>query len=978
MAFFTALSEIFEAHHGGKSEVLSGQDSRQTISIWDVISEGPIEGLVDGNASVFLDNDPMVEVNSIEHTTRSPSFGTSIQLTSGSANATVSASSTLSSAVGRILFIDDAKAITGLTGTIGSNTITASGGIPSEVLDTPPSTSGAWGWNNFIKVIGAGPTGLDIYYNVYARPTATTALVPRSIIFPFSNASGALVYQVKVDSVSGSTTLVLTEPWPFSSGTYNLALGTASVLNPTSTAQYQSGAADLKKVPRSTLQFRTGNVDQEPIRQIGNLQGSSISRTSGLDRTLELHSDYYQYFADDNRSSGIYDHTESQGTDSTYIVDSVSDLGLTNSGEVDELVLTFEYSTLVQQHYENGNQYGGYSAFLVDFSYSRDSGATYTDVTLPIIEHKYKALQAFSIDENINLEAFQPFDRWKVKIKRITASSGAGYALGNVAGKPLSTYDSDGKRLESSRVLYRWRLRAPCSLASITSIIKQKLNYPYTAYAAITFDSKAYSSMPTRSYLIRGRKVKVPSNYETREESASGVASYNRDSSGNIQSSYQDWDGTFREGVYTNNPAWVLYDLIHSKRYGLGRFVDTVDKWSFFRVAKYCDELVPDGKGGEEPRYTCNLVLQKEAGARKVIKDLATNFIGLLHWVDGEMYLTADQPSAPVYNFGRGNVIDGNFSYSSSEYKKRPNQYVVVWNNPDLDYQQDFVLVEDTENILDRGLVLSKETVAFGCTSRSQAERYGRWRLFTDRLQTRSVSFATSINASFLNPGDIITIQDANLDNTELSGRIALTTGTVNATTVAIDRNIVLQSGYDYTLNVLFFSPAAILVDDSATINSVAYTKGDVILTTNNGSDLTETSVNNLTDEADSNRPVNVSWKPDTHVESRAVSTSPGTVDSLTVSTAFSTNPTRGSMWTLSSRNNNILQSSSSKEYLVTSVTQTQELVWEVSAAEHFNSKFASVEGKFNLTVDNEDFKGPASTDIIPTVSNLTLSFANE
>jgi len=951
---------------------LTGENSRQTISIWDAICEGPIEGLVDGNASVFLDNDPIVEVGDIGYVTKTPDYGTSITLTNGSKNATVTSSTTLANAVGRVLVIDKAKLLTGLSGTIKSSTITISGGAPDEIDDTVPGSPFT---SNFITIDASSPTGGSMKFRVTNRINSTSVSTGRWLYNSFSNKSGSMSYQVKVESVSGNSTLVLTENWPFTTGTYELTQGTETIINPTSVSDYRKPHGNTKKVSRSTVQFRTGSIDQEPIKEIGALQGSSVSKTTGLNRVLELHSDYFQYFADVNTTKKLSEHTETQGSDSTYILDSVSDLGLLNSNEVDEIILSFQYQSLTSRDYKRGTMQDGYSAFIVDFSYSRDGGSTYTDVTLPVIEHRYRALQGFAVDESINLETFQPYDRWKVKVKRLTASSGAAYDPGNWEGKPISNYDPSGKR-DPNTVLTHWRLAASCKLSTITSIIKNKLSYPYTAYAAVTFDSKSFPSMPQRSYLIRGKKVKVPANYVTREEASTGVASYTRDSNGDIQSSYQDWDGSFREGVYTNNPAWILYDLINSKRYGLGRFVSDVDKWSFFRVGKYCDELVPDGKGGEEPRYTCNLALQKESPARKTVRDLATNFLGLLHWLNGEMYLTADQPSSPVYTFGRGNVHEGKFSYSSTEFKQRPNQYVVIWNNPELDFQQDFVLVEDTENIIESGIVLSKQTVAFGCTSRSQAERYGRWRLFTDRLQTRSISFLTSVNASMINPGDIIAVQDAGLDKVELSGRIS-STGTVNATTVALDRNVTLEADHTYTLNVLFFSPAAILIDDSATVNSVAYVKGDIILTTNNGSALTEENVNNLTDEADSNRSINVNWKPDTHVQSKVVSTSPGTVDSLSVP-SFSTAPTRGSMWTLTARNNNIVQSASSKDYLVVSVKQQDYLVWSVTAVEHFNSKFGSVESNFNLVLEDEDFKGPSSTDIIPTVSNLLLAFTNE
>ena len=964
--------------------LLTGEASRQTVSVWDAICEGPIEGLVDGNASVYLDNDPIVDKNDETTTTKTNqvySNSGKITLTNGSDQGVLVNDPGVDQAYrkGGLIMINNAATFTGCAGSKGSTTLTRTGGpVFTQALADMLYLYGRGAAR--ITISGVGSTGGGRTYTITEFVDSSTIKVNFSHAVDFSGKDAILSFMLYIEDTSGTDTLDFSTNWGYTTGDYNFIWQSLSMADPAVLAQL-NGYGSTKKYQRSTVQFRTGNPDQEPIKEIGSLHGNSISRTTSLNRVLDLHTDYYQYYPDDSRSNSVSEHTNTQGTDSTYIIDSVSDLGLTNSQEVDEIILTFEYQALYTQHYESGSQkIDGYAAYEVTFSFSRDGGSTYTDVTLPYIEHRGKAVQAFVKDENINLESFQPFDRWKIKVKRVTAPGGAYYPpdrwFNNIAGKYSSSVRTDTSQPEFESLWGR-RVYATSQISTITSIIKYKLNYPYTAYAAITFDSKAFQNMPVRSYHIRGKKVKVPSNYVTREEASNGIAAYTRDSSGVIKSSYQDWDGTFRDEIYTNNPAWILYDLLLSKRYGLGRFVTDIDKWSFYRAARYCDELVPNGTGGEEPRYTCNIVLQKEEGARKVIKDIATNFLGLLHWLDGEMYLTMDRPSAPVYNFGRGNVIEGSFVYSTTEYKQRPNQYVVIYNNPELDYQQDFVLVEDTANVLERGVLLSKDTYALGCTSRSQAERFGRWKLFTSRLQTESVTFNTSINASFLNPGDIIEVQDAARDKIELSGRIA-SSGTVSTTVVPLDRTVTLQSGYSYTLNVMFFSPAAILVDDSATINSVSYVKGDVILTDNSGSSLTETSVNNLTDESDSNRPVNVEWKPNNHVESKTVSTSAGDVSSLTVSSAFSAAPNRDTMWSLTSRLNNTVQAASSKRYLVYSVAEGENLEWTVKGIEHFNSKFSSVENNFNLTVQDPDFKGPSSTDVIPSISNLTLALSND
>ena len=964
--------------HKEKTGVLTGQDSRQTVSIWDALCEGPIEGLVDGNASVFINNDPVVESGSSDHISNAhvEIAKTTVTLTNGAQTAVlVTGDDKIDRYKDRWLTIFNAATFGGVSGTVGSNTITVSGGISSF------AHSANFINKNILRVPDANADGTTADFVILRYVNSTTITVFPTPQKAFTNATATYdVVLGKVTGTSGTTTLTvgMLANWPYPTGAYKFAAQSPAYnFNPQYLSQARDDFGDGKKVKRSTVQFRTGHSDQPTIKEIGHLQGNSINRTININRALGLVAGYFQLNnnRDDNAANELDEFISEEGTDSEFVIDSVNTLGLSNSGEVDELLLTFQYDALKSFHYAKGKLDRGFAAYKVIFSYTRDGGSTYTDVELPYIEHLAEAVQAFAIDDRINLESYQPFDKFKLKISRVTSDKGLWYPYNEWSGRGATMYNSNGSR--KSPGYFKNRVVAPSRLATVTSIIKYKLNYPFTAFAAVTFDSKQFADLPTRSYHIRGKKIQVPKNYVTREEASDGIASYNRDSNGAIQSSYQDWDGTFREEVYTNNPAWILYDALLSKRYGLGRFIDSVDKWSFFRVARYCDELVSDGKGGLEPRYTCNLVLQKQTSARRVIQDMATNFLGMLHWLDGEVYLTSDRPSSPVYTFGRGNVLGGLFSYSSTEYKKRPNQFVVVWNNPELDYGQDYVLVEDTANIVERGLIISKDAFAFGCTSRGQAERFGRWKLFTTALQTESVSFGTSINATFLNPGDVISIQDGNRQTLNLSGRIAAS-GTVSTTVVRLDRNVVLLNNHSYILNVMFFTPAAILVDKTATVNSVAYVQGDAILTDNSGNALTEVSVNNLKDEQDSNRPINVIWKESNHVQSRPVSTGVGTVNSITVSSAFGAVPTRETMWSLTSTNNNIVQGASAKEYLVTSVEQRGPMEWGVTAVDYSTSKFSAIESNFNLEIPDADFKGGLSTDIIPMVSNLALALSND
>jgi predicted phage tail protein len=281
--------------------------------------------------------------------------------------------------------------------------------------------------------------------------------------------------------------------------------------------------------------------------------------------------------------------------------------------------------------------------------------------------------------------------------------------------------------------------------------------------------------------------IQIPSNYVTRDQSTNGIAHYRRFSSnGAIHATDdQDWDGSFRDLQYTDNPAWVFYDIVTSNRYGLGTWIETtdIDKYALYRIARYCDELVPDGKGGTEPRFTANIYLAKATDSYKVLKDMATTFRAILFWSEGNILPVIDQAKDPIYNFTKGNVIDGKFNYEGTGSKLRSNQVAVTWNNPDNEYVSEVLLVEDRENIVKTGKIIIEEAVAFGATSMGQATRYGRWKLWTAINQSEVVSFKTAITGAFISPGDIINIQDADRYDTAYSGRIS-TTGTFNASNI--------------------------------------------------------------------------------------------------------------------------------------------------------------------------------------------------
>ena len=306
---------------------------------------------------------------------------------------------------------------------------------------------------------------------------------------------------------------------------------------------------------------------------------------------------------------------------------------------------------------------------------------------------------------------------------------------------------------------------------SYTEIVDAKLRYPNSALVYIRFDAASFSGIPSRAYDVKLKKVSVPVNYDPIARTYSGT-----------------WNGTFKT-AWTDNPAWCFYDLVTNTRYGLGNYIPAaqVDKWALYTIGQYCDELVPDGFGGFEPRFTCNLYLQSREEAFKVINDMASCFRSMVYWAGGTMTLAQDAPSDPVALFTQANVVDGLFTYIGSSAKARHTVALVTWNDPDDLYRQKVEYVEDEDGIARYGIVPT-EVVAIGCTSRGQANRVGRWILYAERNETETVSFATGIEGAPVRPGDIIKVADSSRAGVRLGGRVRSAT----TTSVTLDASVTL------------------------------------------------------------------------------------------------------------------------------------------------------------------------------------------
>lgn len=291
---------------------------------------------------------------------------------------------------------------------------------------------------------------------------------------------------------------------------------------------------------------------------------------------------------------------------------------------------------------------------------------------------------------------------------------------------------------------------------SIGEIVDTPMNYPNSVLVGLKVNSEQFgSTMPSRSYLVRGLKIRVPSNYNEASNTYDGV-----------------WDGTFKL-LSSSNPAWILFDLLTNARYGLGQYVSEsmIDLGQLYQIGRYCDEEVDDGFGGKEKRFAINTQITSRQDAYRLIQDIAGAFRGMVFWAGGMVNIMQDSPSDPVMMFTNSNVKDGLFTYKGSARKDRPSVALVTYNNKEDGYKQNIEYVEDQDAMRRYG-ERKTEVVAFGCTSRGQAHRVGLWLLYTARMESDVITFTAGLDASFLMPGETVLIQNKYRAGKRNSGRI--------------------------------------------------------------------------------------------------------------------------------------------------------------------------------------------------------------
>ncbi|MEQ4782971.1 host specificity protein J [Enterobacter hormaechei] len=388
----------------------------------------------------------------------------------------------------------------------------------------------------------------------------------------------------------------------------------------------------------------------------------------------------------------------------------------------------------------------------------------------------------------------------------------------NVTGKTTSGYERS-HRIDLPKAGSTWTIRLrkitadansakigdTMTLQSYTEVIDAKLRYPNTALLYIEFDSSQFNgSIPQIACEPRGRVIRVPDTYDPETRTYSGT-----------------WLGTFK-WAWTDNPAWIFYDLVVSDRFGLGDRLTTanIDKWILYQVAQYCDQMVPDGKGGSgtEPRYTCNVYIQERNDAYTVLRDFAAIFRGMTYWGDDQIVALADMPRDVDFTYTHANVIDGRFTYSSSTTKNRYTNALVSWSDPDNAYS------DAMEPVFEQALVSrygfnQLEITAIGCTRQSEANRKGRWGILTNN-KDRVVTFNVGEDGNIPQPGYIIAVADRNLSGRDLGGRVSA----VNGRVLTLDRVPDASSGDRMIVNL----PSG--VSQSRTIQSITGNKVTVTI----------------------------------------------------------------------------------------------------------------------------------------------------
>ncbi|MGP9517529.1 TipJ family phage tail tip protein [Psychrobacter sp. AOP7-C1-14] len=387
----------------------------------------------------------------------------------------------------------------------------------------------------------------------------------------------------------------------------------------------------------------------------------------------------------------------------------------------------------------NGDVKGYKIQYAIDL---QTNGGAYVEVLSTRIEDKTSA----GYERTHRIDLPKSTTGWQIRVRRITPNDSSEYVQDDMF------------------------------IDAVAEVIDVKLRYPNTALLGLQYNAETFSGIAKMAARIRGMIIRVPSNYDAEARTYTGI-----------------WDGTFKD-AYSNNPAWVYFDLCTQWRYGLGERLDLtmIDKWSLYALGQYCDQMVSDGQGGLEPRFTCNVYLQKQADAYQVLQNIAGIFRAMSYWNGERIVLDADVPQDPVYTFSRANVIDGNFEYTGTRARDRHTLAKVAWDNPLNGFETEYEYIRDEKAMAKFGVKVL-DLAAFGCTSQAQAQRAGLWALKTEQLETRQVSFGVGLDGFIPQVGNIINISDELFAGRANGGRVSAVSEAQYV--VTLDRDVVANTG---------------------------------------------------------------------------------------------------------------------------------------------------------------------------------------
>mgnify|MGYP003120446198 FL=1 len=465
---------------------------------------------------------------------------------------------------------------------------------------------------------------------------------------------------------------------------------------------------------------------------------------------------------------------------------------------------------------------------------------------------------------------------------------------------------------------------------SYAEIIKEKLAYPNTALIGLTIDARQFNTIPDLSVKLRGKKVQVPTNYDAATRTYTGI-----------------WDGTFQM-AWTDNPAWIFRDIVINERFGVKRYINSIaiDPWYLYTVSQYCDQLVPDGLGGTEPRFTCNVYLQNPGSVYEVLNALASCFRGLIYYSEGELYLTQDRASLPAQQFSEANVIqdvaeNGDvaspcFTYTGSARSARKTVVLANWDDPNqtyssvTEYQQDDELLEKFGyNPVDLRLI--------GVTSRGQALRAAKHTLFSDRYETERVSFRIGAEGLAAGVGEVIQIADPLKQGQRLGGRIK----EIDGNFVTVDAVLTLSPGTAYTLTLVIPDGETVIHGDGTTSVKPKLQVLNVVSSADTGFEVKEGRI-----EKQSTTDDLLTQDSDT-LFARYISTD-GTTTRFEVDSTVTSQV--GALWVLE------WSAMQAATYRIISVAEVEPLIYQVEAIQYNDSKYGFVDNDLPVAIPKDKF----------------------